>query len=132
VERKFQLLQGIVQVSLEHGEMPEDVVPILSEAAKLARSRGRHDLLVVSGVDDPATAEAVSMALEEIHTLGAPTPRIAFVAYTLSQYSVYHFAQHYAEKFGMVATVLVSVPDAKEWLGLSKRAARRRSMSPAV
>jgi len=85
----------------------------------MARAKALRNLIVVSGYGDPATAEAVSRAIEEIHSLGAPAPfKIAFVAYTLPQYSVYHFAEHYAEKFGIVAKVLVSVRDAKDWLGL--------------
>ena len=94
-------------------------MPILSDAARLAGAKKRQDLLVISGLNDPATPESVSRALEEIHALGAPTPcRIAFVAYTLSQYSVYHFAERYAQKFGIEAKVLVSVRDAKSWLGV--------------
>lgn len=117
MERKFQLLPGIVQVLLEDGKAPEEIVPVLSEAARFARAKRRRDLLVVSGLDDPATAEAVSAAIEKIHALGAPVPfRIAFVAYLLQQYSVYHFAEHYAQQFGIAAKVLVSVRDAKEWL----------------
>jgi len=119
VERKFELLPGIVQVCLEHGEAPADIVPVLSDAARLARERQLQDLLVVSGLDDPATAETVSIALEEIHALGAPPPfKIAFVAYMFPQYSVYHFAERYARKFGIAAKVLASVHDAKDWLGL--------------
>jgi hypothetical protein len=119
MERKFQLLPGFVQVSLENGEAPAEIVPVLSAAAAMARATQLHDLLVVSGFGDPATAEAVSQAIEEIHALGAQPPfKIAFVAYTLPQYSVYHFAEHYAEKFGILAKVLVSVRDAKDWLGL--------------
>jgi hypothetical protein len=119
VERKFELLPGVVQVSLEHGETPAEIVPVLSDAAEVARAKKLKALLVVSGFGDPATAEAVSLALEEIHNVGAPPAfKIAFVAYTLPQYSVYHFAEHYAEKFGIVAKVLVSVRDAKDWLGM--------------
>ena len=115
---KFQLLEGVVKVSLEHGNAPVEIVPVLSDAARLARTK-RHDLLIVSGLDDPATAEAVSMAIDEIHALGAPPPfKIAFVAYTLPQYSVYHFAERYAQRFGIVAKVLVSVRDAMDWLGV--------------
>jgi len=118
MERKFQLLQDVMHVSLEHGEAPADIVPVLSDAARAARARELKALLVVSGFGDPATAEAVCAALEEIHSLGAPAFKIAFVAYTLPQFSVYHFAEHYAQKFGMTAKVLVSVRDAKDWLGL--------------
>ena len=116
MERKFELLPGAVQVVLTNGQAPEDVVPVLLEAAELARAR-RTDLLVVSGLDDPATAEAVSAALEEMHALGTSPSRIAFVAYALPQYSVYHFAQEYAERFGIAAKLLVSLNDARDWLG---------------
>ena len=119
MERKFELLPGVVQVSLEHGETPAEIVPILSDAAQVARARALRNLIVVSGYGDPANTEAVSMAIEQIHALSPPLPfKIAFVAYTLPQYSVYHFAEHYAEKFGIVAKVLVSVRDARDWLGL--------------
>ena len=116
MEHRFELLPGMVQVSLTDGRMPEEVVPVLLEAAKLARAQRRKDLLVVSGLDDPATAEAVSAAMEEMHALGALPRRIAFVAYALAPYSVYHFAEHFAERFGIAAKVLVSVRDAKDWL----------------
>jgi hypothetical protein len=119
VERKFELLPGVVQVSLEHGETPAEIVPVLSDAAQIARAKALRNLIVISGYGDPANTEAVSLAIEQIHALGVPPPfKIAFVAYTLPQYSVYHFAEHYAEKFGIVAKVLVSVRDAKDWLGL--------------
>ena len=116
MEHRFELLPGMVQVSLTGGRKPEEVVAVLLEAAKLARAQRREDLLVVSGLDDPATAEAVSAAIEEMHALGASPCRIAFVAYALTQYSVYHFAEHFAERFGIAAKVLVSVRDAKDWL----------------
>lgn len=119
MKRRFRLLPGAVEVSLKHGDMPQDIVPVLADAARLALAERIHGLLVVSGYDDPATPEAVSTALQEIHALGTPSPfRVAFVAYTLPQYSVYHFAEHYAERFGIEAKVLVSVRDAKDWLGL--------------
>ena len=118
MKRNFQLLPGVVQVSLEHGKTPVDIVPVLSDAAKLARAKQLQELLVVSGLDDPATPQAVSMAIEEIHALGAPPFKIAFVACMFPQYSVYHFAERYAQKFGIVAKVLASVHDAKDWLGL--------------
>ena len=121
MKRKFRLLPGTVQVSLEYGETPDEIVSILSEAARLARAKKRHDLLVISGMNDPATAESVSEALEKIHALGVQPPfRMAFVAYTLPQYSVYHFAERYAQKFGIDAKVLVSVRDAKDWLGMRR------------
>jgi hypothetical protein len=116
------LLPGAVQVSLENGRAAAEIVPVLVDAASLAREKRLQNLLVVSGLDDPASAEAVSMALEEIHALGAPPPfGIAFVACTLPQYSVYHFAERYAQRFGIAAKVLVSVRDAKDWLGLHKK-----------
>jgi hypothetical protein len=120
MERKFQVLPGVVQVMLEDGRLAAEIVPILSEAARFAWS-SRRDLLVVSGRDDPATAESVSEALEKMHALGAPPPKIAFVAYALPQYSVYHFAEQYAQRFGIVAKVLISVRDAKDWLALDER-----------
>jgi hypothetical protein len=109
----------VVQVSLENGEAPAEIVPVLSHAAEIARAKELKALLVVSGFGDPATAETVSLAIEEIHAIGAPSPfKIAFVAYTLPQYMVYHFAERYAEKFGIDAKVLVSVRDARDWLGV--------------
>ncbi len=82
---------------------------------------------VHSGVSGWATAESVSIAIEELHARGAPPPfKIAFVAYTLPRYSAYHFAEHYAQKFGIVARVLVSVRDAKDWLGLREDVRGRR------
>lgn len=127
MESKFKLLPGAVQISLEHGRSPAEIVPVLLAAARLAREKRLKDLLVVSGLDDPATAETVSRALEQIHALGAPPPtRIAFVAYTLPQYSVYHFAERYAQRFGIAVKVLVSIRDAMDWLGVREQHARRR------
>ena len=128
MERKFLLLPGICQVSLVEGEAPEDIVPVLSDAAKLAREKRLPALLVISGFGDPATAEAVSSAIDRMHALGAQPSRLAFVAYTLPQYSVYHFAEGYAQKFGIEAKVLVSAKDAKDWLGL--RQAPRQAARP--
>ena len=129
MERKFCLLSRAVRVSLEYGERPEDIVQILVDAARLARAKALRHLLVVSGIDDPATTAAVSRALDEIHAMGAPEPlKIAFVAYTLPQFSVYHFAERYAHRFGIDAKVLVSVRDAEDWLGLHERAS---SVAPA-
>jgi len=34
---------------------------------------------------------------------------------------VYHFAEQYAQRFGIVAKVLISVRDAKDWLALDER-----------
>ena len=117
MKRKFEVLPGFVQVRLEHGEAPDDIVPILSGAAELARAKRMEPLLVISGYGDLATAAAVSRALEQIHATGAPPPfKIAFVACMLPQYSAYHFAEHYAPRFGIKTKVLVSVRDAKEWL----------------
>lgn len=132
MERNFQLLPGAVQVCLERGETPVDIVPVLSAAAEIARAKQLQDLLVVSGLGDPATAESVSMAIEELHARGAPPPfKIAFVAYTLPRYSAYHFAERYAQKFGIAVRVLVSVRDAKDWLGLREDARDCRPvMSP--
>jgi hypothetical protein len=62
-----------------------------------------------------------------MHALGAPPSKIAFVACTFPQYSVYHFAEHYAKKFGIAAKVLVSLRDAKAWLGLSRRGSPGRA-----
>jgi hypothetical protein len=131
MERKFELLPGVVQVLLTNGQAPEDVVPVLLEAAELARAR-RKDLLVVSGLDDPATAEAISAAIQKMHDLGTSPSRIAFVAYALPQYSVYHFAQDYAERCGIVAKVLVSLNDARDWLGSREERAARGSPATAA
>ena len=118
MERRFELLPGLIQVRLEHGKAPEDIVPILSGAAEMARARRVDALLVVSGFADPATATAVSRAIEEIHATGAPPPfKIAFVACMLPQYAAYHFAERYAQRFGITAKVHLSVADAREWLG---------------
>jgi hypothetical protein len=123
VERNFQLLPGVVQVVLEHGEEPEDIVPVLSEAALAARTARLENLLVISGVDDPATPEAVSRALDVIGAFGLPGPRkIAFVACMLPQYSAYHFAEGYALKFGIAVKVMVSVQDARAWLAVRESA----------
>lgn len=119
MERKFRLLPGAVQVFLEGGEDPEDIVPVLSDAAEIAREKRLQALLVISGLGDPATAETVSQAIEHIHAVGAPPPfKIAFVACMYPQYSVYHFAERYAQRFGILAKVHVSTSDAKDWLGV--------------
>ena len=118
MESRIEVLPGAVRVSLENGERPEDIIPVLLSAAETARATQRQNLLVVSGFGDPASAEAVSAALEQIHALSVPLPfKIAFIAVTLPQYSIYHFAERYAQKFGIAAKVMVSVGDAYEWLG---------------
>jgi hypothetical protein len=117
MNHKVKLLPDVVEVHLEHGEKPADIVAVLFDAAKLAREQQLKSLLVISGVGDPATAEALSLALEEMHALNTPPPRIAFVAHLLPQYSAYHFAERYAEKFGIVAKVHVSLREARDWLG---------------
>lgn len=124
MERKFEELPaGVLQVVLENGEDAEDIVPVLLEAAELARAKKLKSLLVISGLDDPANAQTISMAIERIHALGASPPlKIAFVAYLISQYSAYHFAERYAQKFGILAKVLVSTRQAMEWLGESSMA----------
>jgi len=94
-------------------------VPVLSDAARLAREQKLRDLLVISSDDDPATPGAVCAAMEELYGLGAPPPfRIAFVTCTLPQYNAYRFAERYAHRFGIVAKVHVSVYEAENWLGM--------------
>ena len=119
MERKFHLLKGTLQVLLENGEAPREIVGVLSDAARLARERNLQNLLVLSGVDDPMTAEAASTAVDEIHACGVPPPlRIAFVACMLPQYDAYRFAARHAETLGILAKVTGSAYDAKRWLGL--------------
>ena len=136
---KVELLAGLVRVTLEQGKDPKDIVPVLSSAAEIARANRLQNLLVISGLDDPANTEAVSTALEQIHALSVPLPfKIAFVAVTLPQYSIYHFAEGYAQRFGITAKVLASDRDAKEWLGVRERslasvpqvAARQEAITP--
>ena len=123
MERRFQLLPEAVQVLLGEGTTPEEIIPVLTEAMWLARDNQLQNLIVVSGFGDPVDAQAASRAIEQMHAVGAPPAfRVAFVAYMLEQYAAYHFAERYAEKFGILAKVLVSTRDAKEWLGLSNRA----------
>jgi hypothetical protein len=119
MNHKVKLLPGVVEVHLEHGEKPSDIVPVLFDAAKLAREQQLQNLLVISGAGDPATAEAVSLALEEMRALDTPPSRIAFVAHRFPQYSAYHFAERYAEKFGIAAKVHVSLREARDWLGVN-------------
>ena len=130
MKRKFQVLTEAVEVLLERGEEPEDIVPVLLDAARMARAKQLSGLLVISGYGDPATAAAVSMALEEIHAQVAPPPsRIAFVAYLLGPFSAYHFGERYAQKFGIRAKVLVSVHDARNWLR-AREVAGARAAAP--
>ncbi len=119
MESRFQLLPEAVQVYLGEGKDPEDIVPVLSDAAALARDNRLHSLLVVSGDGDPVSPQAVAQAIEQMHALGmASCFKVAFVAYLLPQYAAYHFAERYAERFGILAKVLVSTRDARQWLGL--------------
>ena len=119
MKRNFLVLTEALRVSLEDGQAPEEIVPVLSDAARIAREKKLRDLLVISGAGDPATPGAVCAAMEELHALGAPPPfRIAFVAGTLPQYSAYRIAERYAQRFGIVTKVLVSAYEAENWLGL--------------
>jgi len=123
MQRTFGLLTGTLQVSIDYVEEPAEIVRVLSDAARLARERDLQSLLVISGADDPVTPTAVSVAIEEIYALGAPPPfRIAFVACMLPQYSAYHCAERYAQRFGILTKALVSIRDAKSWLGLREDA----------
>lgn len=122
MERRFQLLPEAVHVYLGDGKEPEDIVPVLSDAAALARDNHLKNLIVISGHGDPVSPQAVAEAIERMHALGVPSPfKIAFVAYMLPQYAAYHFGERYAEKFGILAKVLVSTRDAKQWLGLRQQ-----------
>lgn len=117
MERKFLLLPGCVHVLLERGRAPSDIVPVLAEAILLAQKEEREGLLVVSGLDDPATAASLSDAIEGMKAAGAPPPcKLAFVACMYPQYEVYHFAEHLAPKYGMQAKVFADVAGAKTWL----------------
>ena len=119
MERRFSLLSGCVQVFLEHGEAPSDVVPVLLDAAAFAREKQCHALLIISGVDDPATAPALCDAILAIGRLKSPMPRrIAFVAYQYPQYDAYHFAAAFAPNHGIEARTFVSEADARGWLGI--------------
>lgn len=125
MERRFQLLPAAVQVSLGEGDAPAEIVPVLFEAAALARDNGLHRLLVVSGFGDPTDAESVSRAMEHLHGVAASQPlRIAFVAYTLDRYAAYHFAERYAQRFGIEVKVHVSTLDAQRWLELGSSSKR--------
>jgi hypothetical protein len=115
------MLPEAVQVFLGEGKTPDDIVPVLSNAVSLARDNQLRNLIVVSGHGDPVSAEAVSRAIEQMHALGVPSPfKVAFVAHMLPQYAAYHFAERYAQRFGILAKVLVSIRDARQWLGLTE------------
>lgn len=119
MEHRFQLLPEAVQVFLGEGKSPADIVPVLADAMSLARDNRVQNLIVISGYGDPVSAQAASEAIERMHAVGAPAPiKVAFVAYMLPQYAAYHFAERYAQKFGILAKVHVSTRDAKQWLGL--------------
>lgn len=122
MESRFQLLPEAVQVFLGEGSAPDDIIPVLAEAVSLARDNQLRNLIVVSGFGDPVDAPAASRAIEQMHAIGTPSLRVAFVAYMLPQYAAYHFAERYAQKFGILAKVLVSVRDAEQWLGLRHQA----------
>ncbi len=123
MEHRVQLLPEAVQVFLGEGKAPQDIIRVLSDAAALARENDVSKLIVISGFGDPVTAEALSQALEQMHAMGTSSPfRIAFVAHQLQQYAAYHFAERYALRFGILAKVLVSMRDAKHWLGLREYA----------
>ncbi len=122
MECKLVLLPGCVRVLLERGSAAADIVPILADAVLLAKKERRDGLLVVSGLDDPATAASLSDAVDAMHAAGAPPPSsLAFVALMYPQYEVYHFAEHLAPKYGMQAKVFADVVDAKIWLGANQR-----------
>ena len=117
MEHKFLLLPGCVRVLLERGSAAADTVPVLADAILLAKKKRRDGLLVISGLDDPATAASLADALHAMHAVGAPPPsKLAFVALMYPQYAVYHFAEHLAPRYGMQAKVFTDVVDAKIWL----------------
>lgn len=122
MECRFQVLPEAVQVFLGEGSAPEDIIPVLADAVSLARDNHLCNLIVISGFGDPVDAPAASRAIEQMHAIGTSSLRIAFVAYMLPQFAAYHFAGRYAERFGILAKVLVSVRDAKQWLGLRQHA----------
>jgi hypothetical protein len=117
VERKFLLLPGCVRVLLERGSAAADIVPVLADAILLAKKKRRDGLLVISGLDDPATAASLPDAIHAMRVAGAPPPfKLAFVALMYPQYEVYHFAERLAPKYGMQAKVFADVVEAKIWL----------------
>lgn len=115
---RLQPQRAVLEVQIEH---QQDIVTVLDKAAAAARAAGQ-DLLIISGVDDTSSAGDISRAIDHIDAAGARPRRIAFVACMLPQYSAYHFAERYAEKYGIAAKVLVSVRDARAWLGLRAEA----------
>jgi hypothetical protein len=122
VERKFLLLPGCVRVLLERGSAAADIVPVLADAILLAKKKRRDGLLVISGLDEPATAASLSDAIRAMHAAGAPPPsKLAFVALMYPQYAVYHIAEHLAPRYGMQAKVFADVVEAKMWLREKQR-----------
>ena len=118
MERKFLLLPGCVRVLLERGSDAADIVPVLAEAVCLAKKKRRDGILVISGVDDPATAASLSEAIHAMQAAGAPPPsKLAFVAMMYPQFAIYHFAEHLAPRCGMHAKVFVDSFEARMWLG---------------
>lgn len=117
MERKFLLLPGCVRVLLERGSEAADIVPVLADAILLAKKKRRDGLLVISGLDDPATAASLADAFHAMHAAGAPPPsKLAFVALMYPQYAVYHFAEQRAPRYGMQAKVFADAVDARIWL----------------
>jgi hypothetical protein len=117
MERNLRVLPGWVQITLEKGEDPADIVPISADATLLAQVKRREGLLVVSGIDDPATAPALVDAIKAMKALGAPPPRLlALVAYMYPQFAAYHFAEGIAAAHGLQAKLFVSARDAQDWL----------------
>jgi hypothetical protein len=128
LERKFLLLPGCVRVSLERGSEAADIVPVLADAILLAKKKRRDGLLVISGLDDPATPASLSDAIDAMHAAGAPPPsKLAFVALMYPQYATYHFAETIAPKYGLQAKVFADVVEAKIWLRADQRPPLRRS-----
>ena len=119
MKRKFRFFPEIVQVSLEYGEAPEDIVPVLCDAARIARANGLRALLVVSGLGDPATADAVSSALDEIHALGAPPRSGSRSSPTRFRNTACITSPSTTRKSSASSRRCSSrVRDAKDWLGL--------------
>jgi hypothetical protein len=118
VKRKIDLQPAWVQVTLERGEAPTDIIAVLSEAAYLARANSRNAMFVISGMDDKTDARALADALFALKSAGAPPPfKIAFFAVLYEAYELYHFAEQLAPKYGIEAKVFADVDAAKAWLG---------------